>query len=361
MATKNIKKHTTKKSSRKSAPSGNTAYVEFPCTAFKQGQTQLILFVANAKALWEIVEVDRRTEDKKEGYQRALSVARVAKLTSYIDAGNVIPNSVLISFDEGSLIAGGTKLKVPRKPGIGWIIDGQHRLAAASEAETEIDLAVIAFVDLPEKEQIRQFVTINREHKGVPSSLYLELLEHMPGSKTESEIAQTRAVDLADLMKGDEESPFYGRIVTTTSPSEGQLSTTNFVRKVAPLVRKNGRLNIFPDEQRAGIINNYYLGLAHVFPKEYKKKGSIFFKTLGFGALLGALPPFLDLTLSTYNTFKVSSVAAVFKRIDFFDFEAWHQMGTGSAAEFAAAEDLRQELTKAFAESKGNSGGIILE
>jgi DGQHR domain-containing protein len=348
----------TRKTTKKGAPSA-TQHVEFPCISFQQGEMPLYLFVASAKALWELVDVDRKIENKEQGYQRTLSAARVAKLAGFIDAGNVIPNSVLISFDEGTSEGDGTLLRVPRRSDAGWVIDGQHRLAGAHEAQHDIQLAVIAFVNLPQQEQIKQFVTINREQKGVPSSLYLELLKHLPGSKTETQIAETRSVDLANLMKVDEESPFFTRIVTTTSPAEGQLSTTNFVRKVAPLVRKNGRLNIYPDDTRAAIINNYYLGLANVFPREYKKKGSIFFKTLGFGALLSTLPLFLDLTLGERRTFKVADVAAVFKRIDFFDFEGWHQMGTGSAAENTAADDLRQALTDAFSDAGKQTAGIV--
>ena len=357
MARSKLAKKTTKKPRTHSTI---VEHIEFNCIAFQQGSTPLYLFPANAKTIWELVEVDRRAEDKDEGYQRAISGARVAKLANFIDAGNVIPNSILVSFDDGSFDPNTSLLRIPNKPSIGWVIDGQHRLAGAHEASKDIELAVVAFVKLPQPEQIKQFVTINREQKGVPSSLYLELLRHLPGSKTEGQIAETRATDLAGAMKSDEASPFFGRIVSTTAPADGQLSTTNFVRKVSPLVRKNARLNIYPDDERAGIVNNYYLGLANVFPKEYKRKGSIFFKTLGFGALLSTLPLFLDLTLSHHTTFKVANVAAVFKKIDFFDFEAWHQMGTGSAAEIAAADDLRQALTDAFAGGEGQKSGIVL-
>jgi len=97
-------KRVTKQKTRKTATRASRAKsIEFKCITFHQGQTQLILFVANAKALWEIVDVDRRAENKDEGYQRALSGARVAKVANFIDGGNVIPNSVLISFDEGKL------------------------------------------------------------------------------------------------------------------------------------------------------------------------------------------------------------------------------------------------------------------
>ncbi len=58
-------------------------------------------------------------------------------------------------------------------------------------------------------EQINCFVTINREQKGVPSSLYYELLKHLPGSRSEAELAKERAADMATELKIDETSPFY--------------------------------------------------------------------------------------------------------------------------------------------------------
>src|SRR5262245_20120520 len=76
--------------------------LKFPCITFEQGDHSLVLFVCSAKQLWSVVQINQRTEDQ-EGYQRAVSPSRAAKLAAFIDDGNVIPNSVLISFDHATL------------------------------------------------------------------------------------------------------------------------------------------------------------------------------------------------------------------------------------------------------------------
>jgi len=316
----------------------------------------LIFFHASAKAIWELVEVNRRVENKDEGYQRALSASRVAAISRFIDEDNILPTSVLISFDNAKLLKNGTLLRVPDSPKAGWVIDGQHRLAGAHEASKDVVLPVIAFTGLSDEEQINFFVTINREQKGVPSSLYYELLKHLPGKRTDRRMVQERAADLAAALKVDEQSPFYLRIVSTTSPRQGQISLTNFVRKVSPHIKRGGRLAHFSDDDRQKILNNLYRAVENVFPKEYKRADSIFFKTVGFGALLVALPTIMDLSLQLNHGFTVSDATSTLGRIDFFDLSGWRQRGTGTAAENAAANDLIQELTKTMA---GTSDTLI--
>src|SRR5262249_14343575 len=149
--------------------------IEFPCTTFTQGTETLVFFVASAKVLWDLVQINKREEDKDQGYQRALSPARADKIARFIEKGNVLPTSVLISFDEGTkLDKNNSVIVVPNKADAGWVIDGQHRLAGAHKAEIDIQVPIIAFVGLDLEEQIKCFVTINREQVGVPSSLYYE-------------------------------------------------------------------------------------------------------------------------------------------------------------------------------------------
>ena len=135
----------------------------FDCIVIKQGKYELYCFVANAKTLWGIVEINQRDPDKDEGYQRALSQARVTAIKKYIDRGNAIPLSILIALDQNSKFddTNGT-LIVPNKPDAGWVIDGQHRLAGAYEADTNIDFAVIAILSANEQEQIKQFIELYR-------------------------------------------------------------------------------------------------------------------------------------------------------------------------------------------------------
>lgn len=315
----------------------------------KQGNFRLVCFVASAKTIWQFVEVNQRDSDKDEGYQRALSESRVNQIATYINNGNSIPNSVLISLDgETKLSSTNDRILIPKKPDAGWVIDGQHRLAGAKESDVDIQFAVIAFIGLDLSEQIRQFVTINKEAKGVPTSLYYDLLKRLPPDKTEAELAKERAVDLADLLKKDQASPFYRRIVIS-SPKSGELSLTNFVRKVAPLITdKKGFFHTFSLNDQIGIFDNYYRALRTVFPEYFQPGRFLFFKTVGFGAAINVLSTVFGITLREHSGFRVQDVVKVLKKVEDFDFSQWETMGTGVQAEGQAADDFRQSLILRF-------------
>lgn len=349
---KKKKRVLTKKAKRKVS-------LKFPCMALKQAETKLFLFIASAKKLWSIVSINRRIENKDEGYQRALSASRVRKIARFIENRNILPTSVLINFDKGKFDKKSSTLIIPNVPNAGWVIDGQHRLAGAHESNIDIKLSVVAFTGLPFEEQVNTFVTVNREQKGVPSSLYYELLHHLPAGKSEKEVVQERTADLAKQLKTDENSPFFNRIVITTSPKKGQISLANFVRKVSPLIKRQGRLSTLSDESRFGIFKNYYRSLANIFPNEYRRPDPIFFKTLGFGALMEALPTFIDLTLQQYHSFRIADATKIFKAIEDFNYDSWREKGTGGAAESSAANDLITELTRSLTSHGGTE--IILK
>jgi DGQHR domain-containing protein len=333
--------------------------VKFPCIPITQGKHTLYLLSASAKVLWSVVKINERDSDKDAGYQRVLSPSRLRAITKFIQSGKPVPNSVLISFKKGkaALNAEGTTLIVDNVPGSGWIIDGQHRMAGAHQATLDIELPVVAFLGLDLDAQVEQFVTINREAKGVPTSLYYDLLKRLP-TKTAAAKAQERAADLANELKKDEDSPFFGRIVVTTAPVRGEISLNNFVRKVAPHLADGRALNIYNANEQAQILNNYFAGLRVAFPDNFNKS-SIFFQTIGFGALMNALPIALALCVKHYQAFKISDVGKMFHEIKHFDFSSWEKLGTGTAAENQAAEDLKSELRDAFDTSPGGVGAAI--
>jgi hypothetical protein len=217
---------------------------------------------------------------------------------------------------------------------------------------------VVAFVGLKDADQIEQFVTINREAKNVPTSLYLDLLHHLP-NRNAADIIKERATDLATQLRKDEASPFFERIAIVTAPKSGQISLVNFVRKISLLIAKNAILGTFTERDQLGIISNYYQGLRNVFSKEYDSKDSVFFKTIGFGALWNIFPTVFGLSLKNFKGFTVSNVAAVFKRIDGMDFSTWSQYGTGDQAERTAADDLRSVLLVAFSTNDKEIGTAI--
>jgi DGQHR domain-containing protein len=312
----------------------------------------LYLFKAKASLLYEALSINRRIPDKDEGYQRVLSLSRVQAITRYVRQNRAIPGAIIVSLDKAEFDKRKGELTLPAGTNVGWVIDGQHRLAGAAMAAregTDIEFPVVAFLGLTAVDQVEQFVTINREGKNVPTSLYLDLLHHLP-NKRAADVAKERATDIATQLRKDEESPFFERIVVTSAPKSGQtISLTNFVRKISIHVAPDkGILNAYTEIEQIAVISNYYQGLRQVFSKEFDAKDSLFFKTLGFGALWNVFPIFFSLTLKNQKGFAVKDVAAMFRAINNMDFSSWTQYGSGDQAERTAAEDLRAAILLAF-------------
>jgi DGQHR domain-containing protein len=317
-----------------------------------QGGHTFYVFVMDASKLWSFASISRRHEKKDEGYQRVLSTSRVDAAMKFIQAGEPIPNNILLALEGAKYDEKTGKLKIPAGTDVAWVIDGQHRLAAAhlaAEQGKDIQLVVVAFVNVDTEFQISQFITINREAKGVPTSLLYDLLKHLPGEKKPTEIANELAAEIANILRKKKDSVFRDRIVVTSSPRKGsQLSITNFVRKIAPLVHpERGSLKVFTLNEQAGIIDNYYGGIKEAFPEQWSYSDNVFFQTIGFGAVMNVFEEVFTSISVAKGRFHMSDVAEEFSRIASFDFKQWSSYGSGNKAEIEAAQDLRLDMNRA--------------
>ena len=184
--------------------------MRFTAIRIKQTKHEFFLFNCRASILWQFCQINQRLEDKDEGYQRVLSSSRVKRIRDFILQGHAIPGAIIISCDRATYKD--RTLTISNKPNAAWIIDGQHRTAGAAEAAkkgTDIHFPVVAFSGLDEQQQADYFVTINREAKGVPSSLYLDLLRHLPKVKTEKEQLEERISDISRELTRNSESIFF--------------------------------------------------------------------------------------------------------------------------------------------------------
>ena len=332
--------------------------MKFPAIQIKQGSISFFIFSCKASTLWSFSVINQRQEDKDEGYQRVLSSARVKRIRDFILDGNSIPGAIIISFDEAKFE--GDHIVIPERRDAAWIIDGQHRSAGASEAEKEgqdIEFPIVAFIGLSEQQQADYFVTINKEAKGVPSSLYIDLLRHLPKKKTEKERLEERIADISKELTRQPDSVFFQRIVSTTSPKIGQVSLTNVARRLRPILHPNtGILGTYTLPEQLKIIENYFTAIQQVYPKAFNK--SVFFRTLGFGAVWRTFSLVFSASLRESRGFRVLDTARILSKVSDFDFDEWSKLGTGSAAEKQAGDDLIAELTSALESDR--QGGYSL-
>lgn len=327
----------------------------------KQGSKELHCFSIKAKELIKLVDIDKRKPEEDKGYQRVLSLSRVQSIAKFIDSGRVIPTCILVSLNKPVKISRDKRhIEIPLGHKIGWVIDGQHRLAGANEAETEIDFFVVCFLDLPIEEQIRQFMTINNESKGVPTSLIYDLLSYMPPDKTSSDVAKEQAAEIAKILSRDESSPFFGRIAILNTAKKGEISLTNFVRKVYPLIiRDKGKFGRYSIDEQRRIIDNYYKAFIHVFPEHSEPSTSVLFQTIGFGAALNVIDTVFDYCIKLYQGFTIADIIKLLKNVEDFDLNDWKAQGTGNAAEIQVGRDFKVALELRLAESGDRGGGSI--
>jgi DGQHR domain-containing protein len=343
--------------------------IQFSAIEVVQGKHTFYVFKAKSTELWSFLSINRRLEEKDLGYQRVLSSARVSAVASHIRSGNPIPNSLLVALDGATFDNAAGTLTIPSGTDVGWVIDGQHRLAGAHEAATsvvgtgpDIDLCVVAFLKASEEFQIEQFVVVNREAKGVPTALVYDLLKKLPGKKTSADVAIERAAEIANSLRLDESSVFYNRVVVTSSPQSGrQVSITNFVRKVGPHVHPDrGILKVYTLVEQTKIIENYFEALKETYPDQWRKKDNMFFRTIGFGAMMNMFEEIFQLTISTRQAkFRVVDVSAVLSSLRHFDFDQWASYGSGSKAELEAAQDFRTDFKRT--QRTVQTGGLQLD
>jgi len=340
-------------------PSGSKLTI--PAIPIQQGDHVFYFFAMPASKLYKAVQINRRSEDKREGYQRALSPSRVRSIVKYISQGGIVPGAIVVSFDSGSFHKGKGELRLTADENIGWVIDGQHRLAGAfeaSEAGADVELPVVAFLGTDIEDQIELFITINREARGVPASLYLDLLKELPRKKTEKEATDERIADLARRVNTDETSPFFQRIVFTRNARAGELSLVNFARILRPhIARQSGTLGLYTQPEQEGGINNYYKAIQTAFPKAWEKE--VFFRTIGFGGVWRAFPLILNLAQARHKAFSVSAITKILAEVSDFDFDSWTEIGTGTGAETFAGDDFVTKIQEAFSDE--NSPSIALK
>lgn len=328
--------------------------IQVPAIEVTQHNEKMYLFSMKASKIWEVVQINKREENKETGYQRAFSEVRGKKIRNYIIfAKGIIAPAIIIAFDKASFDPKTKMLTIQEEEDAGWIIDGQHRLrgaelASKDENAIDLELAVIAFLNIDEDSQIEQFITINKEAKNVPTSLFLDLLPSLPKSKTEKEILEEKATNIARTLKDDSESIFYGRIVFVGSPKANYtISLTNFVRKIHPLLRDGNMLTLYTHQEVIKILDNYFKALKLTFHKEFLASRNIMFSTLYFGALINLLLTVFEITYKRDRDFTINSIKKTLSYIKDFDLSTLKQKGSGSKAEIEAGKELCNALKKA--------------
>lgn len=210
-----------------------------PALEVRQGERVIYSFAVDGKKLTDFTAVSRvRRNQQRElkGYQRPEVASHIRAIRRYLEsAGAMLPNALVVAFDDRIRFkaAGGRKavsyarageLVIPvdeswedaDKPA--WLVDGQQRTAAVRDANIdEFPLCVVGFLADNDAEQRSQFILVNST-KPLPPGLIHELLPATQGELPVRYLRRRIPAEVLTRLNLDEDSPFWSKIATPTSP-----------------------------------------------------------------------------------------------------------------------------------------------
>ncbi len=214
----------------------------------QQKDTEVFAFFIPGELITELADISRIHRDESDilqGFQRKGIKQHVNNIAEYLDEGNVLfPNSIILALSPevefkqsrgrepaGSVRSGqiGT-LEIPVKDEgkrVAWIVDGQQRSLALSQAKTKgINVPVVAFIAPNLEVQREQFILVNKA-KPLPSRLINELLPlvdtHLPRDLSIRKLPS----ELCDLLNRDPDSPFFKIIKQMSQEKNKQAVVTD--------------------------------------------------------------------------------------------------------------------------------------
>ena len=183
------------------------------------------------------------------GYQRPEVQKHIAQIREYIDSqGAMVPNAIVLAFAEGATFtpyvrrsrsarslggaeAGTLEIPVARagEEKIGFVVDGQQRLAAIREAErNSFPVFAVAFEARTDEEQREQFLLVNST-KPLPKGLIHELLPGTQGHLPPHLEKRKLPAELLAHLNHTQGSPLEGAIRTATNPT-GRIADNSMLR-----------------------------------------------------------------------------------------------------------------------------------
>lgn len=332
--------------------------IQIPTLQVIQNKITMLVFVTTVKMIYERFDVSRRIDDKKLGYHRSFSKTRIKEIKNYINQEQgIMPNSILVNIDEGKFNyqENNNLLILEDTDSLGLIIDGQHRVNGCYDANPDFQLMVIATLGLSVKEQARLFITINKTQKGVPASLYLDLMNLLEGDiedfDGEGVSAERRAREIAIRLNETDESPLYERIRTTGESGFG-ISLNEFVNQIRNYVKpKTGKLANLGFEQQYKVFEIYFRCIKAVFLEQWDNPTSYILETVAFGGLMQAFDEIFNVVMQKYQRFNTENTIKVLELIQDFKFDKDNLPSGGVfKAQEKVGENIVSELKNAVRE-----------
>lgn len=261
-----------------------TDHLDVIAVGAKQSKgVRVFTFAATASeilAVCEISRVGRHDGGELFGFQRPQIAGHIQEIRDYLSlADSVLPNAIVVGFLGGVQVTRQNqktfRLRISTRRGKpGFIVDGQQRLTALSQADRQDFQVFVSCVLCSDEEELRrQFILINNT-RPLPKSLIYELLPAV-GDLPRRLNSRTFAAALTQRLNYRADSSLHGRIRMHTNPT-GVIRDTS-IQKVIMNSVDSGAIR---DHGEPGsnldfgfeLLSSFYGAVADTFPEAWHDK-----------------------------------------------------------------------------------------
>ena len=273
--------------------------------------------VMSAKQIYAMSTVVRIKDDPDNGYQRLLVEKRARDISEYLDNGNIIPGSIILSAQAGtdfSYKADEDMLEIDTSSCPLFVIDGQHRLYGANMSKQDVKLPVCIFTGLNLKQEVQYFLDINSYQKGVPRTLRIELLKFL----SEPDSIDAVRVKLFQELGEETDSPLFNKTSAAVSV-QGKISHVPFEKAINPIL-EGKHLKPFTYEQKKQLIKNYLSAVERVL-LDIDGNSSKLTQSAFFEAIFKVFDEACSFSLTFFKNYTSVSLQSILSGIKTIDFE----------------------------------------
>ena len=311
--------------------------ISYSAIACKQNDHLFYVSVMNSRDLSEMCFVSRRKDDPDKGFQRLLSEKRAREIAKYLDSNSgVIPSALIVSAQPCAQLQFDTKsnkLLFEKVQNALLVLDGQHRLYGLKNAKGTYDIPVVVFNDLNTQDEIRQFIDINTNQKGVPTALILDI--RGPAGQ-EDKIAERQRMLFDNLNRN---SVIAGLMLPNESKT-GKISRTTF-NSATKSIFEAGPFSTQSDEMIYKAVKNYLEAIVTVF-KISEKKDARITKNILFKSFLSCFNDIAEKCMDKYQNLKTESFIDYMKPLAELKYEEY--TGTNKQTEKRIVDDIKSAL-----------------
>lgn len=339
----------------------------------KQGDTKFWVSRVLLKDLIGKVRPDQQSPENPGGYQREISKSRARKFGKFIEKGGISPITILLNIREpGKIKEVDGYIEIDE--GVDWwIVDGQHRvegLKIVAEEENpslrEMQLPII-LMNVPQIEEAKNFLIINKTQKGVRTDLAERIFSIMVEREGKEkaidlpiDLWKHEALKIVDLLTTAPESPLRGMIKRPGEKGTKPLKQVSVTDSLEPIV--DNYKSFLPSVDRLSLaLINMWSALKEICPECFNRpKDYLLLKTPGvfvvhklFAHLLPTLSAAKDLTKGMFlKIFKHPRVLPYFES-EYWDrnnVEGWSRFGTSQKSFKIITDLIWDEMSKVVEE-----------